>query len=647
MALQAYYPLNTKTREIRLLSLEPGRFADGICISLEHHGLSTTAQRDYEALSYVWGTGQTKCSVRLRLQNGQIQQMLIGENLFIALKYLRHEKNTRIIWADAICINQNDLRERSQQVAMMGDVYRCATRVVAWLGPEADKSTHALNFIRQLSSQVAVNWITFDIEIAAERKQHKTADGSSIMYLHAGYCEAIYHLVMRPWFERLWIIQEISIGKENAILQCGTDSIPWKGFLDAILCLHTRTDRSGFGDKTEAFLSRCDLIYKLAVIQTHGSIEHIRHQLAQAQCSDQRDRIYGTLNIVRDNVQELGITPDYTKTLAEVYKDTAYRWIDYYGQIGILSSCQMTNSTVGIPSWTPDWSTPLKHPPLLKVGHENPWDNVVPLSFPTDRTLRVYGVESATVREVFPLDDPSNGKSPYVFRDKLRNVLSVTLRISSGGLYKTGETMQEAVCRTLAVNNLDDIFFPPRKTKHQYSDCLRTIETLKQDTISDMTKHHLEVFRSLSEGRIYFTTEGGHIGMAPSSVQPSDIVCSLIGCSKPVLLRPTTNKANTQYRLVGECYVHGLMGHEPIFGEFPENYRQIIYYDTRVEDDRIRYLNQITNGVEEEDPRPRRREVSRLKQKALETVDIMDLKEMDHLKIWRDAGINLSPFEII
>ncbi|KAL8366068.1 hypothetical protein RB595_004717 [Gaeumannomyces hyphopodioides] len=90
------------------------------------------SSNEYEALSYVWGSPDDCLPV---IMDGSFS-LSITKNLHSALQHLRSEKKPRTIWADAICINQ--------QVRLMGDLYRNAGRVVAWLGPEADDSTLAL-----------------------------------------------------------------------------------------------------------------------------------------------------------------------------------------------------------------------------------------------------------------------------------------------------------------------------------------------------------------------------------------------------------------------------------------------------------------------------------------------------------------------
>ncbi|KAI0451916.1 heterokaryon incompatibility protein-domain-containing protein [Xylaria acuta] len=648
MASQTYHPLTPETREIRLFSLEPGSSSDDIHIRLHHHCLSTEPRPRYEALSYVWGSSQHHNPIHIRQQSGQTQQLLITQNLFVALTQLRHERSTRDLWVDAICIDQNNFIERSHQVAMMGDIYRCATRVVAWLGLEDNDSTYALQFMSELSSQITVNWLTNNVEFSATCKTNISVGGLRQLLMSRRQCEGVYHVLMRPWFERLWIIQEIALGSKNAILLCGEASIPWMDFVDAFLCIYCRVNRENFADVFPQFLARGSLVYKLAIMQNYGSLEHSRTQLAQSRCGDPRDKIYGILNILSRKDREIGIYPDYSKGVSDIFQNTASRWIKHHRQLNILNSCEMTPSPTNIPSWVPDWSTPLTFQPLWRRADKY-WleDDLLIFSFPTSRTLRVFGVACGTINGRYDFTGLRPGMDMRTFRDELRKILSFGLRVASGEHYQTGETMKEAICRTIVVNEFSEAHCPPKKALRRYQDCFRAIEELSEDAGSSFTQLYSDLVFQFSRGRCFFTTEEGYIGMVGSSAQIGDIVCDILRCDRPLLLRPIAEGPNICYKLVGECYIHGLMGHEAMFGEVPANYQQLFYYDEDEKDDRIGYLNRISEEIEKEDPRPRRQEVRRMTMSLRGTTGISELGEEHGLKVWRDIGVNITPLNIV
>jgi hypothetical protein len=132
-----YEPLDSVKSQIRLLKLLPGSSSQRVECS------SFTASLDekelkYEALSYTWGSPRSPGTILLNKV-----PFLATENLEAALRCLRQPDESRILWVDAICINQLDLAERSQQVGLMRRIYSQASNVVIWLGSRCHKDASA------------------------------------------------------------------------------------------------------------------------------------------------------------------------------------------------------------------------------------------------------------------------------------------------------------------------------------------------------------------------------------------------------------------------------------------------------------------------------------------------------------------------
>lgn len=143
-----YIPLDQTDMEIRLLHLCPGDEEDQICIDIIHASLLDKPR--YFALSYTWGDQK---DFRIVLINGQ--SFRVGHNLFCALRHLRNMKgpDSKIpFWIDAICINQSNLYERSQQVSFMREIYSNAYKVLVWLSTPSEDSELALAQIRALEA---------------------------------------------------------------------------------------------------------------------------------------------------------------------------------------------------------------------------------------------------------------------------------------------------------------------------------------------------------------------------------------------------------------------------------------------------------------------------------------------------------------
>lgn len=650
MALYTYLPLDTASREIRLLSLLPGVSADEIEIQLHHDVLDVSQPPEYEAVSYAWGSTENPASIKVRdFSSEEAQTMLITENLFSALQHLRSEDSVRVLWVDAICIDQKNVAERSDQVAIMGDIFRYASRVKAWLGPEEQDSAHAMQYINELSSQVSVDWVIYEIKLKeTSGTRAELSNGRPSLIQDSRDLTAVHHLIMRSWFERLWIIQEITLGGTRGILLCGNDSISWQNFLDAILCIFILAEGALLGNHLRTrFFTRCAMIHRLAQIGLYGRILNLRTQLAQSKCSDPRDRIYGALNIIHNDGQKLDLRPDYSKSVAEVYQHTTTRWIEYYRRLDILSSCQLVKVPTDIPSWVPDWSVPLECKLLWQPGLGNFWELLVPYSFPADRTLQIFGVNCATIREVYDFSNLDPDMPSREYRDILRQILAYTSRIIEGDNYRNGETTLEAICRTLVVNKFSDRFIPHRHTLRRFLDCFPVFGGLNTDEIHPNTSFYQDLFFQTSPGRCFFTTREGYIGMAPATAKAGDKVCTILGCGKPMLLRPTVNGPVATYKLVGECFVHGLMAQEGIFGEFPAGYRQVFYHDKAKNHDMIRFTHESSDDILEEDPRPIKQNVEKLRQERLRDNNVVFPSKEDIIQIWRDSGVDIELFEII
>jgi hypothetical protein len=134
----------------------------------------------YEALSYVWGDPEDTRPIDI----GE-HELPVTTNLYAALSHLRNFSLERIIWIDAICIDQKNSEEKVQQIQLMAKIYSQASRVLVWLGEAADNSDQALKEIS-----------------AAGRKAIHSLNNETIQL-------AVLTLLQRNWFQRIWVREEI------------------------------------------------------------------------------------------------------------------------------------------------------------------------------------------------------------------------------------------------------------------------------------------------------------------------------------------------------------------------------------------------------------------------------------------------------
>jgi hypothetical protein len=193
-----YETLNAEQNQIRTLSLEPGNFDDAITGTLGVLCLGDHPK--YEALSYVWGM-----DVALKPMVLENISMPITQNLDIALRHLRSAVKSRTLWVDAVCIDQSNPKERAQQVRLMDRIYKSASTVLVWLGPSEKNSDLVMRRIQFFHKKY---WLTYEFQV--------------------GLMEILY----RPWFTRIWVIQEFLLGKTPRI-GCGDVWVPWVSFFYA------------------------------------------------------------------------------------------------------------------------------------------------------------------------------------------------------------------------------------------------------------------------------------------------------------------------------------------------------------------------------------------------------------------------------
>lgn len=198
-----FYSQRLNPHSIRLLTLEPlpegsASSAPLVCKSSEHV-LSELPQ--YVALSYEWGS---KADLQTIVLDGQPQS--IRPNLHKFLGRLRGKEALKI-WADAICIEQSDDIERTQQVAIMGDIYRSAQGVFAWLGDSGDRSDEVIDTLTALDKESTILDKTRRNEVV------------NIFY-RKGLAESLYRFCIRGYWERTWIVQEVAL-PQTVVLYCG------------------------------------------------------------------------------------------------------------------------------------------------------------------------------------------------------------------------------------------------------------------------------------------------------------------------------------------------------------------------------------------------------------------------------------------
>ncbi|KAK4125188.1 HET-domain-containing protein [Parathielavia appendiculata] len=346
--------------EIRLLLLLPGGFNDPIQCSLTHESLASAPE--YQALSYTWGDA-TQTS--LILLDGA--EYPITTNLETSLRYLRDPRGYIRLWVDALCINQLDVQERSAQVPRMRDIYEQATNTIVWLGdypPHTKESVDsAFALVESVFGRIRGGHASTDTAVQ-DTINGREADVRVLM-----------DIVQRPWFTRVWVIQEIAMCKtpENYIAAPDEPGfvLGHSRVLFTRFCLSIALMVQLYGSRhpPEHYRSRQpnDVVWihdmrrlrnelltgRVALTQAEQLVTYVSRSAFAFDATDERDRIYALLGLLSSKSLPSRLAPNYGLSAERVFLDYAVYMIEETRYLDILTCA--SGSRAGLPSWVPDW----------------------------------------------------------------------------------------------------------------------------------------------------------------------------------------------------------------------------------------------------------------------------------------------------
>ncbi|USP79427.1 hypothetical protein yc1106_06701 [Curvularia clavata] len=502
---------------IRILTIQPGLRDTTLSCELTACSISSLAgdasgvtSIPFKALSYTWGD-PTPCHI-IKC-NGY--DLPIANNLYYALQYLRETDRPVAFWIDAICINQYDVAEKSEQIRHMYEVYQFATQVVVWLGPHYDNSELAMQSINHLENA--------DNRHSILRRDHGAVCISNLERVVI-FLESLFQ---RQWFSRSWIRQEIAAARK-VIVKCGNDEIPWSSLKKIANCMWRLQEKivsSGSEDTPhviDKFRSsplrylRRKLFPGQSLVSDNGDLRSLWYYHAGGfldylmvsrvfEATDPRDKVYAVLGIAdvpiesNDSLEAHGDhTPkmrvDYGAGVSEVYQYTAKYIINRDRNLDILCilSTHRDKNSSDLPTWTPDWRVPVSSIPMYAN-----WDYV-------GYKFGAAGFTNAL----------------------WQNQDEVGILVAQGFLLST--------ITELVPLGITSIPHPPEEPAG-------TAESFDP-------QEHLR--------RMALTSKGNSI--VPSQAEVGDEVWILWGCKLPIVLRTVGDagcKEQSKYTVVGPCYI--------------------------------------------------------------------------------------------
>ncbi len=537
--------LDASNMEIRLLELQPGSQDSPIYGNYRICG-SDCAPCSYEALSYAWGDPSSSEQHTIFLND---RPVVISHGLFSSLHTLRRSDESRCLWIDALCINQSDDTEKTQQVSMMHSIYKECTQCAIWLG--------SLGPVPPSYARGALDAITW---IAGEQEIPPWFDDP---VQRGGVASAVNTLMTLPWWYRIWTVQE-SILPPAATLYWGPFSLPWE--------LMRRAADSFFNGTAPELPGE---------FWNHGGILHLHSSMRGLGFSrdedvllllwrwrgrfatEPRDKVYGLMGIQSKIPLPSARSCDYTVDVPTLYARVTADLIRHSGTLEALIGRRGEMSDIkGLPSWAVDWAGPVDRSKMVSRfwDHRRRWHG---LNCTADRGI--YGVSDGLKmlgERVLCLHGLFLGRIAVVecSEDGVGNGGTSYAQMLSGGdrWSKLISRFQEAYPGNLPGNWMRSLFgvvmgrLIPGDPDHgdAWDDWLPNMVT----------------------PQAIFITQDGQFGLGPRNAEPGQEVWVVGGSRFPLILNPQSyaEERVLDFTFAGECFVYGIMKGEAVEGRQDE-----------------------------------------------------------------------------
>jgi hypothetical protein len=379
--------------QIRVLTVWPNEdFSSRLEASLQIRTLSSDYGREtYTALSYFWGSANELESVLVHgSDNGESTlscEVPVTKNLTFALRHLRQQATAAgwplEIWTDAICINQRDHVERSQQVVILAAIYQHSRGVHVWLSDRGSSKAarkgfeHFVNLCDRFGSHTYTREQQLEQVTILVAGQDRTAASELINTIGA--------LMDVPYWRRGWTLQEVLIANVPICLSfedqtsCNLTSLEPLSMTLRALC--------DFANSRRLYDGSMSLLYSSDVI---GLLFLNVPRLQSASVSYPADfRLYARKQLdfflttkmwhtsdPRDSVFVLqsfhpafkGMRADYSATVEEVFTEATLRLLDRTRTWSHACWSRASQSPY-LPSWVFDFSTNVIHTGSMHRSH--------------------------------------------------------------------------------------------------------------------------------------------------------------------------------------------------------------------------------------------------------------------------------------
>jgi hypothetical protein len=537
--------------------------------------VSLNLRPTFDALSYTWGDWWGFKIIKV---NGKLAA--ITKNLYdVLIAFRRNHLPETYLWVDALCINQRDVAEREAQVSLMRDIFEGAARVRVWLGKEKRYSRLCFETIMEEKPIISKISVLED----------------------ESFLEGIYELLLRSWWRRLWVVQEITLAAD-ATAHCGDLAVGFRQFLKNLVDhIFFLSDNRGIGHAIEGTIPAGGDDYSnrttpqsniitpavpiLAVFSKVRNLcdersdpREVIRQLGRLTTMDvtlTHDRLYGILGLCPAS---LDIQPQYRTPIETVFEEGAMRLITWSQSLELLRHAGIprrtdwlegwTNPSIQVPSWVPLWNidfeswnnTSGQHLERFAAAKGSPCLTQQPKRGQLVVRGLVIDAIKSILKDTFLVlyQEIAFGSLPLIEASRILQRWRQSYRELVPTLDEAEQSMR--FWRSLVFDCIaheDWALFGEVSWRRWRQDDL-VVATALEDWLQNsavMTDRLRRVlYRCMREGQMAFTASKRICIVPEYRAQDGDFIAILCGLGMPAILR---SKGNNVYQFVGVCYCDG------------------------------------------------------------------------------------------
>ncbi|KAI1463393.1 HET-domain-containing protein [Daldinia caldariorum] len=559
-----YTPLSKS--DIRVLTVETH---DEGSISCYLHTVTLSVELKFTALSYVWGDQSVKEVIKI---NGH--PFPIGANLWKALKDISQIDwftKDSYLWIDAVCINQDDNGEKSEQIPKMAQIYSLASRVIASIVPTDVLTEDNFKLLSGMAQTVKSARDGGISPVELRKSSDERFGGDS--WRQRPY-DLLMELTTLPWFSRVWVRQEVALAAKWPIILIGKYQMHMDDLCD--LWRTVSNEREIFDqprlramDNIRTMIHYTGIVLKEIgqALDTAGLLLHVILSYGVAQATLPHDQIYGLLGQVYALIEKTNnpplpsqLDPDYTRPFEKVYHEFTVYILEHTRDLRLIET--VYRELGGVPSWVPD----LRH-----LGSDMTWNMPkvkANLKFSESRNeLQVEGIRTSVLQTSLPC--MRNASLCLLdLRDRVNDFEERIIKPSAEITNTPLETVREKWFDNISKNN-------KREEEELYQKMLAIIAEPPDIELSDycLTMDDASVRFLVFLDNIYVLFQNGNFGVCnrrDAVVEKGDILCLFKGAHHPWVLRPVAGG----YVFVASCTLTDYMYSKDIREEWFFNQSQ-------------------------------------------------------------------------